>query len=190
MVPGAQSACLPCTSQQSTCKGSGFAGRRGQSVLPPIWWNSGGSGLVAECIDALFAGDLHHLGFVHAAPIGSSDGNGWGATGTLRNIWSSYRQQVSNFVTQAEMTAAQRTQLDQMRLQHGGEGGGGVSARATSRDSTRGKGVPSSPQAPPEQGQACQRSKRDVKDVVGCLITLVVWRGQSTIQSMAGVPPR
>ena len=39
----------------------------------------------------------------------------------------------SNFVTQAEMRAAQRTQLDQMRLQQEGKGGG----RATSGDSAR-----------------------------------------------------
>ena len=35
-----------------------------------------------ECINALFEGDLHHMGFVLAAPQRSSDGNGWVAIGT------------------------------------------------------------------------------------------------------------
>ena len=92
---------------------------------------------IAECIDALLAGDLPHLGDLlmqrlKAVQTAVVEGN-WNLAQHLELIPTTG----SNAVTQAELSAAQRTQLDQMRLQQGGKSGGKGSIRAPPRDSAR-----------------------------------------------------
>ena len=75
---------------------------------------------MAECIDALLAGDRPHLGDLFkqrlkAVQTAVVEGN-WNLAQHLELIPGTG----SIVVTQAEMRAAQRSQLDQLRLQQGG----------------------------------------------------------------------
>ena len=78
---------------------------------------------IAECIDALVAGDLPHLGDLltqrlKAVQTAVVEGN-WNFAQHLELIPTSG----SNVVSPAELRAAQRAQIDQMRLQNNGKGG-------------------------------------------------------------------
>ena len=112
-----------------------FHGARPQSSMSLR--NSRELRTIAECIDALLAGDLPHLGDLlmqrpKAVQTAVVEGN-WNVAQHLELIPTTG----SNAVTQAELSAAQRTQLDQMRLQQGGKSGGKGSIRAPPRDSAR-----------------------------------------------------
>ena len=103
----------------------------------------------AECIDALLTGDLPHLGDLlmqrlKAVQTAVVEGN-WNFAQLLELIPATG----SNVVAQAEMRAAQRTQLDQARLYQGGKGSGGGPARASSQGLGPGGGKASpSPRRP------------------------------------------
>ena len=110
---------------------------------------------IAECIDALLAGDFSHLGDLlmqrlKAVQTAVVEGN-WNLAQHLELIPTPG----SNIVSPAELRAAQRTQLDQMRLQNNGKGGGKGSARTSSWGLGQGEGRASpSPRRPPPRAGA------------------------------------
>ena len=125
---------------------------------------------IAECIDALLAGDLPHLGDLlmqrmKAVQTAVVEGN-WNLAQHLELTPTSG----SNVVSPAELRAAQRTQLDHLRLQNSGKGGGKGSARtpllplppSPPRDSAREEEehrlLPAG--HPPRAGASTLRSKR------------------------------
>ena len=110
---------------------------------------------IAECMDALLAGDLPHLGDLlmqrlKAVQTAVVEGN-WNLAQHLELIPTSG----SNVVAPAELTAAQRTQLDQLCLQNSGKGGGKGSARTPPQGLGQGGGRASlSPLRPPPRAFA------------------------------------
>ena len=108
--------------------------------------------LSPECFDALLAGDLPNLGDLlmrrlKAVQTAVVEGN-WNLSQHLELTPTSE----SNVVSPAELRAAQRTQLDQLRLQNSDKGGGKGSARKPPIESRPGrrKSVACSPQATSE----------------------------------------
>ena len=106
---------------------------------------------IAECIDALLAGDLPHSGdlLIQRLRAGQTEvvEVNWNLAQHLELIPTTG----SNAVTQSELRAAQRTHLDQMRQQVVRVAGKGPSGRPSQGTRPRRrKGTASSPHATPK----------------------------------------